>query len=58
MYNIFIVEDDRTIARAMKSHIEAWGFNARMAEDFRNIMEEFADFNPQLVLLDISLLFF
>ena len=41
----------------MKKHIEAWGFNARCAEDFRNIMEEFADFNPQLVLLDISLLF-
>lgn len=58
MYNIFIVEDDRTIAGAMKKHIEAWGFNARCAEDFRNIMEEFADFNPQLVLLDISLPFF
>ena len=58
MYNIFIVEDDKTIARAMKSHIEAWGFNAYMAEDFRNIMEEFADFNPQLVLLDIYLPFF
>ena len=42
----------------MKKHIEAWGFNARCAEDFRNIMEEFADFNPQLVLLDISLPFF
>lgn len=58
MYNILIVEDDRTIAGAMKKHIESWGFNARCAEDFRNIMEEFADFNPQLVLLDISLPFF
>ena len=58
MYKILIVEDDRTIARAVKKHIEAWGFNARCAEDFRNIMEEFADFNPQLVLLDISLPFF
>ena len=58
MYNILIVEDDRTIARAMKNHIEAWGFNAHCAENFRNIMEEFADFNPQLVLLDISLPFF
>ena len=54
MYKILIVEDDRTIARAVKKHIEAWGFNARCAEDFRNIMEEFADFNPQLVLLDIG----
>lgn len=58
MYNILIVEDDRTIAGAMKKHIESWGFNARCAEDFRNIMEEFANFNPQLVLLDISLPFF
>ena len=58
MYKILIVEDDRTIARAVKKHIEAWGFNARCAEDFRNIMEEFADYNPQLVLLDISLPFF
>ena len=58
MYNILIVEDDRTIAGAMKKHIDAWGFNARCAEDFRNIMEEFADFNPQLVLMDISLPFF
>ena len=58
MYNILIVEDDRTIAGAMKNHIEAWGFNAHCAENFRNIMEEFADFNPQLVLLDISLPFF
>lgn len=58
MYNILIVEDDRTIAGSMKKHIESWGFNARCAEDFRNIMEEFADFNPQLVLLDISLPFF
>lgn len=58
MYNILIVEDDRTIAGAMKKHIESWGFNARCAEDFRNIMEEFADFNQQLVLLDISLPFF
>ena len=58
MYNILIVEDDRTIAGAMKKHIDAWGFNARCAEDFRNIMEEFAEFNPQLVLLDISLPFF
>ena len=58
MYNILIVEDDRTIAGAMKKNIESCDFNTRCAEDFRNIMEEFADFNPQLVLLDISLLFF
>ena len=29
-----------------------------MAEDFQNVMQEFQDFEPQLVLMDISLPFY
>lgn len=57
MYRIFIVEDDRAIARAMQKQINMWGLEARCAEDFRNITEEFKAFDPQLVLLDIMLPF-
>ncbi len=57
-YKIFIVEDDAVIARAMKNHIETWGFTARTATDFRDVMREFAAFSPHLVLMDISLPFF
>ena len=35
-----------------------WGFEARCASDFRNIMGEFAEYEPHMVLLDISLPFF
>ena len=35
-----------------------WGFEARCASDFRNIMGEFAEYDPHMVLLDISLPFF
>ena len=31
MYRIFIIEDDRTIANAVKNHLEKWGFEARCA---------------------------
>lgn len=58
MYRILIVEDDITIANAVRKHMEGWGYEVRCAEDFKNVLAEFASFSPQLVLLDISLPFF
>lgn len=58
MYRILIVEDDMTIAEAVRKHMEGWGYEVRCAEDFKNVLAEFASFSPQLVLLDISLPFF
>lgn len=58
MYRILIVEDDAAIAQAMQRQISMWGLEARCARNFRNIMEEFAEFDPHLVLLDIMLPYF
>ncbi len=58
MYRIYIVEDDLGIAGEIKKLAETWGLEARCAEDFRNVMGEFAEFQPHLVLLDITLPFF
>lgn len=58
MYRILIIEDDMTIAEAVRKHMESWGYEARCVEDFKNVMAEFAAFSPQMVLLDISLPFF
>ena len=58
MYRIFIVEDDAVIAGSIKKHLEAWGFEAKCAEDFQNGLAEFAAFGPQLVLMDITLPFY
>ena len=58
MYRIFIVEDDPVIAGAMKRHLEGWGYEVAQAERFDSVLSEFAAFDPQLVLLDISLPFF
>lgn len=58
MYRILIVEDNSGIAAAMKKHIEAWGLEAMCAEDFQNVLTTFSEYNPHLVLLDISLPFF
>ncbi|MEA4895676.1 MAG: response regulator transcription factor [Oscillospiraceae bacterium] len=58
MYRVFIVEDDTVIAEAIRRHMAAWGCDARCAVNFGNVLSEFADFDPQLVLMDISLPFF
>ncbi len=58
MYRIFIVEDDMTIANALSLHLSRWNYDVVCAEDFKNIVESFAAFDPQLVLLDIMLPFF
>lgn len=58
MYRIFIVEDDRTIANALSLHLSRWDYDVVCAEDFKNILDNFASFAPQLVLLDIMLPFF
>ena len=57
-YKIFIVEDDQVIAAAMAEHLKSWGWDARCAVNFGDVLSEFAAFGPQLVLLDISLPFY
>ena len=58
MYRIFIVEDDPIIAKALKEYLERWNFQIALTEDFSQVLAEFGQFDPHLVLLDISLPFF
>lgn len=58
MHRIFIVEDDAAIAAALQKHLTTWGFDVCCAEDFRNVLAECTAFDPQLVLLDITLPFY
>ncbi len=55
MYRIFIVEDDEVIALAVKRHLEGWDYEVKCSEKFSNIMHDFAEWTPQLVLMDIKL---
>lgn len=58
MHKIFIVEDDSVIAQEMSRRIEAWGFGVSCVRNFENVLSEFAQYDPQLVLMDVSLPFF
>ena len=58
MYKIFMVEDDEIIARSIREHLQAWNYDVCCVEDFSNVVAEFVRFDPQLVLMDITLPFF
>ena len=58
MYKLLVVEDDEVIARAIKGHMEGWGYEVVCAEDFKDVLQTFVEENPQLVLMDISLPFY
>ena len=58
MYKIMIIEDDSGIAKAIKNHFDLWGYETTVVSDFREVLANFIEFDPQLVLMDISLPFF
>lgn len=55
MFKIFIVEDDRTLVRLLQDYLHKFGYETRSVEQFDRVREEFAAFDPHLVLLDINL---
>lgn len=58
MYKIMLVEDDENMANAMRTQLQAWGYEVYCIQDFQKVTEEFLAVEPQLVLLDIMLPFF
>ncbi len=58
MYRILVVEDDFGIASAISKGLSMWGFDTKCVSDFKNVLGEFSEYSPHLILLDISLPFF
>lgn len=58
MYRVMIVEDDDIIAGAVKKHLEQWQCDVHIAADLSNVMGEFTDYSPHIVLMDIKLPFY
>ena len=54
MYRLLMIEDDKGIAEAIKTQAELWGMQVRSMQNFRNVMAQFAEFEPHIVLLSVS----
>lgn len=58
MYKVLIAEDDDGIANAITRRLTEWEFDVRRAENYRDVLSDFSEYEPHIVLLDISLPFF
>lgn len=58
MYKIMLIEDDFALAELMQKQIGAWGNDVFITRDFMNVIPDFVNYNPDLLLVDIMLPFF
>ena len=55
MYKIFIVEDDKGIADGIASCLGSWGMEGRTVSDFMKVLDEVNEYEPHLIIMDITL---
>ena len=55
MYKIFIVEDDKGIADGIVTCLGNWGMEGRAVSDFMKVIEEVNEYEPHLIIMDITL---
>lgn len=58
MQKIFIVEDDEKLRAITGEYLQRYGYSIHFVENFKNVIEEFHQLEPHLVLLDINLPYF
>jgi len=55
MYKIYIVEDDKGIADGITTCLVSWGMEGKTVSDFMKVMEEVKEYEPHLIIMDITL---
>lgn len=55
MYRIFMIEDDKGILDAVKDRCAKWELEMFGVDNYRNILTEFVERQPHLVIMDIGL---
>lgn len=55
MFKIMIVEDDETIRKIVADTLTKWKYDVVGIMEFDHILDDFEEFQPDLVLLDINL---
>lgn len=58
MYKVMIIEDDESIRSLVKVGLEKWGYSAYVIKNFENVIMEYTEYKPHLIILDINLPYF
>lgn len=55
MKKILLIEDDLDVARELALSLKKWAFEVELIEEFDNIIKEFVEKKPSLVIMDVNL---
>jgi len=58
MYKLMIVEDDEALRTNINEMLLKWGFYTVCANNFENIISEFAKNKPDFIIMDVNLPYF
>lgn len=58
MYKVMIVEDDEIISKSITEYLVKWQYSTYEVQNFQNVVTEFVEQKPDLVLMDINLPYF
>ncbi|WP_123053721.1 response regulator transcription factor [Clostridium sp. JN-1] len=54
-YKLFIIEDDKDMCEALSNLLSKWEFEVTVCKDFEKVIENFLEYKPDVVLMDINL---
>ncbi|MCQ6561857.1 response regulator transcription factor [Paenibacillus mendelii] len=55
MFKILLIEDDKALVSLLVEHLHKFGYETEAVVDFDRVREQFEQFSPHLVLLDVNL---
>lgn len=55
MFKIMLIEDDITLFGEIKERLTQWSYEVYGISDFGNVLQEFTEVKPELVIIDIQL---
>jgi len=58
MYKILIIEDDLALCMNIIKNLSRWNLDTYKIDDFENVLKEFLNIKPHLILMDVNLPFF
>lgn len=58
MYKILVVEDDHALCRNIMENLAKWNFDTFQITNFEDVLKEYKNIRPHLVIMDVNLPFF
>ncbi len=55
LFTIMLIEDDQTLFEEVKERLTQWSYQVKGVQDFGNVLQEFTEIKPDLVIIDIQL---